>query len=207
MTERTVDLWRYLPEYLKQFPELNKLFEAEKPEFQTLVYNLNRLLNNLFIDTATSGGLDRFEQILHLYPNPGDTVEIRRSNIMAAWFSDKMYTMKTLLNRLSVLQGNDNIQLVWDEDDNYLLHVFTRLEVQGQVDRLHEILEEMLPADIAYESTNYIEATKEVGVYYAAGLSVTGTLFLTNDFTGTVEISGNAFVGMANGYTEIISTN
>lgn len=207
MTERTVDLWRYLPEYLKQFPELNKLFEAEKPEFQTLVYNLNRLLNNLFIDTATSGGLDRFEQILHLYPNPGDTVEIRRSNIMAAWFSDKMYTMKTLLNRLSVLQGNDNIQLVWDEDDNYLLHVYTRLEVQGQVDRLYEILEEMLPADIAYESTNYIEATKEVGVYYAAGLSVTGTLFLTNDFTGTVEISGNAFVGMANGYTEIISTN
>lgn len=207
MTERTVDLWRYLPEYLKQFPELDKLFEAEKPEFQTLVYNLNRLLNNLFIDTATSGGLDRFEQILHLYPNPGDTVEIRRSNIMAAWFSDKTYTMKTLLNRLSVLQGNDNIQLVWDEDDNYLLHVFTRLEVQGQVDRLHEILEEMLPADIAYESTNYIEVTKEVGVYYAAGLSVTGTLFLTNDFTGTVEISGNAFVGMANGYTEIISTN
>lgn len=205
--ERTVDLWQYLPDFLKQFRELNTLFEAERPQFQALVHNELSLLNNLFIDTATNEGLKRFEQILHLYPDPTDTLEIRRSNIMSAWFSDKTYTLKTLLNRLSTLQGNDNIQLEWDEDDAYLLHVTTRLEIKGQVDRLHEILEEMFPADIAYQSTNYIEATKEVGVYYAAGLSVTGTLFLTNDFTGTVEISGNAFVGMANGYTEIISTN
>lgn len=235
MTERTVDLWRYLPDYLQEFLELQVLFAAERPEFQTLVHNLNSLLDNLFINTATDAGLERFEQILHLYPNPTDTIAIRRSNVMAAWFSDKKYTLKTLLNRLSTLQQNENVQLIWDEDDNYLLHVITRMELQGQVDRLYEILEEMLPADIAYESVNYIEfnetfnifygvglvgtgtlfltddfnetVTDDLTLYYAAGIVGTGTLFLTNDFTGTVEISGNAFVGMANGYTEIISTN
>ena len=235
MTERTVDLWHYLPDILKEFRELNALFHAEEPQFQLLVHNQIGLLDNLFIDTATSEGLKRFEQILHLYPNPGDTIAVRRSNVMAAWFSDKKYTLKTLLNRLSTLQGNDNIQLEWDEDDNYLLHVITRLEIMGQVDRLYEILEEMLPADVAYESVNYIEFNETFNVFYGVGLVGTGTLFLTDDFnetvfddltlyyatgivgTGTlfltddfnesVEISGNAFVGMANGYTEFISTN
>lgn len=261
--ERTVDLWRYLPEYLKQFLELVKLFEAERPQFQLLVHNQHKLLNNLFIETATDEGLKRFEKILHLYPNPTDTVEIRRSNVMAAWFSDKTYTLKTLMNRLTTLQGNDNVQLDWDEDDAYLLHVTTRLEIKGQVDRLAEILEEMFPADIAYESKNYIEFDETFNLFYGVGLVGAGTFFLTNDFnqvvraavphyigagisetetlfgtndfnetvnadmalyyasgivgTGiffltdnfneSVEISGNTFVGMANGYTEFISTN
>jgi len=184
--ERTVDLWRYLPEYLKQFLELVKLFEAERPQFQLLVHNQHKLLNNLFIETATDEGLKRFEKILHLYPNPTDTVEIRRSNVMAAWFSDKTYTLKTLMNRLTALQGNDNVQLDWDEDDAYLLHVTTRLEIKGQVDRLVEILEEMFPADIAYESKNYIEFDETFNLFYGIGLTGTGTLFLTDDFNETV---------------------
>ena len=235
MTDRTVDLWRYLPNYLKEYDELVSLFAAEKPEFQILVHNLNSLLDNLFINTATDAGLERFEQILHLYPNPTDTIAVRRSNVMAAWFSDKKYTMKTLLNRLTTLQQNENVQLVWDEDDNYLLHVITRLEIMGQVDRLYEILEEMLPANIAYESLNYIEFNEtfnlfygvglvgtgyffltndfnevvnaDMTLYYASGIVGTGTLFLTDNFNESVEISGNAFVGMANGYTEFISTH
>ncbi len=261
--ERIVDLWQYLPEYLKQYKELIFLFAAEEPHFQILVKDTIKLLNNMFIDTATDEGLKRFEKILQLYPNPGDTIEVRRSNVKANWFSNKVYTLKTLLTRLQLLQQNENVQLYWDEDDIHLLHVITRLEQMGQVDRLHEILEAMLPANVAYDSDNYIEFNETFNLFYGVGLVGTGTFFLTNDFnqtlgalvphyigagmsgTGTlfgtndfnetvnadmalyyasgivgtgiffltdnfnesVEISGNAFVGMANGYTEFISTH
>lgn len=263
MTERTVDLWQYLPEFLKKFRELDKLFEAERPQFQLLVHNQIDLLNNVFIETATNEGLKRYEKILNLYPNPTDSIEVRRSNIMAAWYSNKIYTLKTLFERLQIIQGNDNIQLIWDEDDNLYLHITTRMELSGQVDRLHEILEAMLPANVAYESINRIEFNETFTIFYGvglvgagtffltddfrqtfnnpvpayvgAGMSATGTLFGTNDFNETVnsdmalyyasgivgtgvffltdnfnesvEISGNTFVGMANGYTEFISTN
>lgn len=263
MDERTVNLWRYLPEFLKQYRELDALFQAEQPEFQTLVHNQIIEFNDFFIETATQEGLKRFEKILGIYPNPGDSIEIRRKNIMVHWYTHDVYTLLTLKNRLSMLQGNDNIQLTWNEDDPFLLHVVTRLELKGQVDTLYQILESMLPANIAYDSDNYIEFNETFTIFYGAGLVGTGTLFLTDDFKETVggalahyigsgmsisgsvfgtndfnetvnadlslyyasgivgtgiffltdnfnesvEISGNTFVGMANGYTEFISTH
>jgi len=234
MIERNVDLWQYLPEFLKQFRELDGLFEAERPQFQALEHNRQSLLDNLFIETATNEGLKRFESILGLTPSAGETLEVRRSNVLTNWFSNKVCTLKTLLTRLQILQQNENVQLYWDEDDIHLLHVITRLEQMGQVDRLYEILESMLPANVVYDSDNYIEFNKAFNVfygvglvgtgyffltndfneivnadmtlYYASGIVGTGTLFLTDNFNESVEISGNAFVGMANGYTEFIST-
>ena len=261
--ERIVNLWQYLPEYLKEYRELDKLFEAEQPVFQALVHNQWDLLNNVFIETANDPGLKRYEKILKMYPNPGDSIETRRSNVMANWFSNKTYTLKTLLTMLQILQGNNNIQLTWDEDDSFYLHIITRLEQSGQVDRLYEILERVLPANIVYESLNRIEFNETFNVFYGVGLVGAGTFFLTNDFNQTVgalvphyigagiseagtlfgtndfnetvnsdmalyyasgivgtgiffltdnfnesvEISGNTFVGMANGYTEFISTH
>lgn len=207
MIERTVDLWQYLPEFLKQFRELDGLFEAERPQFQALEHNRQSLLDNLFIETATNEGLKRFESILGLTPSAGETLEVRRSNVLTNWFSNKVYTMKTLLTILQVLQGNNNVQLTWDSVDPFLLHVVTRLEKRGQVDKVYEILEKMLPMNVDYDSDNFIEVNQTIPLYTAVGLTGTFTLFLTNDFNEEVDISGNAFVGMANTYTEIISTN
>ena len=47
----------------------------------------------------------------------------------------------------------------------------------------------------------------DMALYYASGIIGTGIFFLTDNFNESVEISGNAFVGMANGYTEFISTH
>lgn len=195
MIERTVDLWQYLPEFLKQFLELDKLFEAEQPQFQLIVHKQMELLNNMFIQTATDEGLKRFEKIVGIYPNPGETIDLRRTNVLAAWFSNTMYTMKVLLTRLQMLQGNDNVQLTWDEDDCYLLHIKTHLEQIGQVDSLYQILEMMLPANIAYESINEILFEKNIIQYYGVGLVGTGYFFLTNDFNETVSSILPAYVG------------
>lgn len=186
MVERTVDLWEHLPSFLKQFKELDKLLEAERPEFQLLVRNEIDLLNNLFILTATNEGLKRFEKILNIYPSPDDSIETRRNNVMVKWYSKDIYTMKTLKNRLDMLQGNDNVQLEWDETDNFLLHVVTRLDFKGQVDTLASILESMLPANVAYQSVNYIEFNETFNLFYGVGMTGTGTLFLTDDFNETV---------------------
>ena len=182
MVERTVDLWQYLPGFLKKFREMDKLLSAEEPEFQALVHGQLEMMNNMFILTATDVGLKKFEKILHLYPNPDDTIESRRNNVMVHWYSKDVYTLKTLFNRLSMLQGNDNIQIDWDEDDIYLLHIITRLELKGQVDTLAQIIEMMLPANIAYESVNRIEFSETFNLFYGVGLVGAGTVFLTDDF-------------------------
>ena len=260
---RDINLIHYLPLFVQEYREIKHIMDAENPEFQLVADESEVLKNNQFITTCDENGIARFEKILGIYPNPGDSIEIRRKNIMVHWYTNDVYTLLTLKNRLSMLQGNDNIQLTWNEDDPFLLHVVTRLELKGQVDTLYQILESMLPANIAYDSDNYIEFNETFTIFYGAGLVGTGTLFLTDDFNETVggalahyigsgmsisgsvfgtndfnenvnadlslyyasgivgtgiffltdnfnesvEISGNTFVGMANGYTEFISTH
>ena len=195
MVERTVDLWEHLPSFLKKFRELDKLLEAEKPEFQLLVHNGLKLLNNLFILTADEDGLERFEKILKIYPSADDTVETRRKTVMVQWYTKDVYTLKTLRNRIEMLQGNDNVQIVWDDEDNFLLHITTRLDYKGQVDTLAWILECMLPAEVAYDSFNRIEFEDSVTLFYGVGLVGTGYFFLTNDFNETVSSVLPTYVG------------
>ena len=187
MTERTVDMWRYLPPFLKQFRELDKLIEAETPEFQALLHSQLQMLDDLFIETAHEEGLKKYEELLNIYPDPDDSIETRRQNVFAHWYSHDVYTLKVLRNRLVMLQGDDNIQLSWNEDDNFLLEVVTRLEKKGQIDNLIQILETMLPANVAYDSQNRLEINQEITFVFVMGLSFTGTLFNTNDIAETVE--------------------
>ena len=107
--------------------------------------------------------------------------------------------MKTLRNRLEMLQGNSNINLIWDDVDKLLLHVITRLESKGQVDTLVGILEGMLPMNIAYQSENRLEITENIDMSFAMGLSMTGTLFNTTDIVGVypVDIPANVGAGIS----------
>ena len=202
MDEKTVNLWEYLPPFLKDFKEIEKLLSAENPEFQTLVHNQLKLFNNLFIDTAEDEGLKRFESILHLYPSPTDTLETRRNNVMAAWYSYDMYTLNTLIKRIVMLQGNTHYDVSWDDDDNYLLHLIVDLSQDGQIDYLYKMLEMMLPANINYTVENRIIMESTLTLYCGAGTIGCGTLFLTNDLVGTIRNNVPAYFS-----GEIIHTN
>jgi len=182
--EIKVDLWKYLPPFLKQFRELDKLLLAEEPEFQEFLFWKIHTLENLFIESAHDEGLKQYEKLLGLYPLPGESLETRRQNVFSKWFATDKYTMKTLLQRLQMLQGNDNVQLEWDEINHFFLHVITRLEQPGQVETLCQILETMIPANIGYQSNNMIEIAGEISMSFVMAGSITATLFNTNDIVG-----------------------
>ncbi len=177
MTERTVDLWEHLPKFLKDFEELDELLKAEEPQFQLLVKNGIKLIDNIFILTADSNGLKHFENILHLVPAADDDVETRRKNVLSHWYITDIFNLQALKTRIALLQGDDDVQLVWDADDCYLLHITVRLDYKGQTNTLIGILEEMLPANIVYDITNNIEISGTIPNYVAVGMSGTATIY------------------------------
>lgn len=229
---RKVDLWYYLPEFLKNFLELNEILEAEEPEFQMLVKQCDDVMNDMFITTATTRGISRYEEIMGIRPDAGTTLESRRSAVMTRWWDATPYTIRALKNRIAIIQGNADIQISFAEDNPYLIQIVTRLESPGQVDDLAYILETMLPANLVVDSDNRIEVDLKVGLSYGMGASVAGTLFLTNDLNETVQtglehkigvgmsdttalfltndlnesvnVSGKARVGMASGFTNVL---
>ena len=178
---RTVDLWEYLPPILKDFLEMREILKTETPEFQALSDNLDDLAKDSFITEASVKGIARFEQMLKIFPSAGASLETRRSKILTEWWDVTPYTMRTLKNRIMVIQGNDNIEISFAEDDPYTIQIVTHLENPGQVDDLDYILQTMLPANLVIDCFNSIEMCSTINPVYGMGATMTETLFLTND--------------------------
>ena len=181
---RTVDLWRYLPGYLKDFKELKALFEAEKSEFQMLDINQNNLLNDLFIDTASENGVSRFEKLLGITDTSGD-LERRRATVLAKWWNIAPYTMRSLKNRIITIQGNDNVRLEFDNEDIYVLHVTTHLEKTNQINDLIYILQTMCPANMSYTIENMATIEAKADIINGIGMTTVVNIQVASDIDWT----------------------
>ena len=201
---RKVDLWYYLPPFLKEFLEMREILGAEEPEFQELVKEYDDVLKDNFIITATERGIARFESMLGIRPDASASLETRRSAVLTKWWDTTPYTLRTLKNRIALIQGNSNIQISFGKDNPYCIQIVTRLETAGQVDDLAYIIQTMLPANLEVDSANRLEGTVNVGLFYGMGTGMTETLFLTNDLNENVNVPGNALVGMASGFTNVL---
>lgn len=145
---RTVDLWQYLPPFLKDFKEMDELLKAEEPEFQQMAERLVELLDDMFISTAHDRGLKRYEALLGIKPSSSATIEERRTNILARWYDSMPFTIRALKERLAILQGNDNVD-AWTE--GYTLHVLTDLSTAEEIHAAAAIIDTMIPANLGYQ--------------------------------------------------------
>ena len=144
---RLDEMLGFLPEFLRDFRELREIIIAEEPEFDMLVENLENTLNSMFIETATEMGLEKYEKLLNIKPI-STNIEERRANVMALWFSNMPFTIRALKERLSMIQGNTNVD-AWVT--NYLLHVKTDLSTNEQISNARIIIDSMIPANLGLQ--------------------------------------------------------
>ena len=232
---RNVDLWKHLPPFLKNFREMCGLIDGENPEFNLIAQDVDSMLDEFFIQTATDTGLKRYEKILGISPTTGDSLESRRSAIMTRWHDVTPYTMTALKNRIVAIQGNDDVEIIYSPNRPYEIEIITRLENPGQVNDLAYIIRTMMPCNLIVRSMNIIGGESKVNIGYGVGASmvgtafltndlnadmklpvplgvvgthgVTNTLFLTNDLDESVDIGGTASVGTGGSITNIIEIN
>lgn len=205
---RNVDLWAYLPPFLRDFREMCEILAAEQPEFQDLVTECDNIIDNMFIQTANETGIARFENVINIHPGAGDTLDTRRSAIMTRWNDVTPYTKKALKSRIASIQGNDDVDIEINFSNvDYQISIVTRLERQGQVNDLAYILKTVLPCNLIIRSVNMIMCESETSFIYSVGQTITGTMFLTNDINETLNIRGGGFLGIGETVTHIIQTN
>lgn len=169
---RLDEMFSFLPPFLPEFKELNRIITAEEPEFDLLFGNLKKIQNQMFIETATDEGLKKYESLLGIMPSSTD-IDIRRKNVLALWFSDMPFTIKTLIQRLSVLQGNDNVD-AWVEE--FLLHVKIDLVSAEEIGSARKIIDSMIPANLGLQF-NFEDVIRDVMAWFGvAALYSTSTI-------------------------------
>lgn len=172
-------LIQYLPYAVREFDVFKALTAGEQPEFE-LAWDAQELaLANQYIDTATNYGLSRWEAMLQIVPRTSDTLESRRIKIKAKLNTIVPYTIRALIEKITAIAEGDPFTVTIAEA-SYVLQIITEWESNGQVDSLKDILELMVPVNIAIDSQNQISGEIENPAYISSIPVITDMIALSD---------------------------
>lgn len=140
------NLIEYMPPFLKDVREFNKIFEAEDIEIQNLNKNMNLLLTEVIVNTAKSFGLDRYEKIYGI-KNISSSIEARRAAILTSMNSKVPFTYKWLYNQLRENFGEDGFEINIDYI-NYRIEIVIKSICSEVADVFIESLYKKIPANM-----------------------------------------------------------
>ena len=142
-----VNLLGYWMPILRNLKEFKEIANAEEPEILLLLEAINRTIANMFIETADEDGIKRFENIMGIIPDAGDTLETRRYRVLIKWTDQLPYTEEALKDLLEVLCGEDGYVLKPDYD-NYEIMVKLALGNESVVAEVEALLDRVIPANL-----------------------------------------------------------
>ncbi|CAI8939954.1 YmfQ family protein [Bacillus sp. IT-13CA1] len=142
------EMKNYLPPFLTKVREMSKLLQAEAPEFEQQNKDIFDLTDQLFITTAT-WGLDRWEALLNVAKESGDSIEIRRLRLISKTSNIPPATYQAIEQALNRFLKNPSAQIRLLPKE-YRFNVDIDIDDLQNVRELIETLENIKPAHLAY---------------------------------------------------------
>ena len=140
-------LIEYMPPFLQNILEYNKIFETEDVEIENMRFLIDKILSEVIVKKATSYGLEKYERIYGI-KNKAQTIEARRMEILFKMNNKFPYTVKWLRNTLDESIGKDNYIL---KIKDYELYITINLEYTEAAEMLKKNLIRQIPANIKLE--------------------------------------------------------
>jgi len=138
------DLW---PPIMQEIKEFQKIAEIEETFFKRLQQEIQNIVDDQFIQTATEKGIARRERMLKISPFADDTLGTRRFRVQGLWIGKLPYTYRVLLERLDSLCGPDGYVIELDAGQ-YSLNIKIELTKKRMFDEVVRITRQMVPANI-----------------------------------------------------------
>ena len=139
----------YLPDHLKEIHEMRQITEvAEQPEFDFLLPQNDKAINNQFLETADEYGLARREKIFNISPKASATLEERRFTLSTHILEYRPTTMLFLKKQLDNICGKKGYTLLMK--DNVLI-VKLALATKSAITAVHAAITKIRPANIALD--------------------------------------------------------
>jgi len=146
MDLRPIEMGKYLPEFLKEYEEINQILETENEQFTILQGNLKEAVDNRYWSTADIVGVERFEKMLGIKKN-SDGILSRKYRIQTRWRRSIPYNMQYLDKQLQDICGLGNYEIILDAP-NLTLTVRVGLGVGIVFDEVKKLVEDTVPANL-----------------------------------------------------------
>lgn len=157
-----IDLMRYLPTMYKDIKETKDLVNVENELLEKAGQYLERVLCNQFVLTADSEGIAYYESLLHIMPNPDDSIEFRRQRILNRMTIKPPFTFLFLRRKLDELIGTGKWKAYIDYD-GYTLYVETQIKNQIWLEELTVTINRIKPCNIVFTNKPVFPSNIEVG--------------------------------------------
>lgn len=139
----------YLPPVIGEVKEIQLLMEAMQEEVNPLWVAAEETRNEAFFDTHTIYGISRWEKMLDLSPKGTDSLEIRNYRILARLNERLPFTMRMLRERMQLLVGEGDYQIILNSDLYWLKVVITGLDLK-ELQIIRQELREMIPLNLLF---------------------------------------------------------
>lgn len=167
---RTVKIERYWPRVIGDMRDFQEIARGENPEFATIWEAMERFIQDCFVHTGTEWAIKRWEQIFNIGTYPTDTLDQRRSRILAVITRSLPYTMRALLRMLETLLGAGNFAATVNPVTSTLI-VLVNVRVAHQWDDVRQLLDAVVPANLAIEIGNLYSTHERLAGYTHAQLA------------------------------------
>ena len=154
----------YLPPIMQNFSEIKQIMKVEQKEMDLLVINIQRVLDNAFIQDCDEYGIKKYEAILNILPATDDTLDLRKIRVLMRWNEFVPYTYRVLIRKLNIVCGVNGYDISKDLE-NYILLIELHLSVVRQREEVERFLERVIPMNINYQVSIKYNTHKLVSNY------------------------------------------
>ena len=140
----------YFPDVISKSEHMRNLANADDLGLSLLKNDYDEILRNLYVETATVDGIERYEQMLGILHKLDDSLEDRRVAILAKLNTRLPYTRRVLIQFFNNLVGADGYTLRIDYGRRM---IFLKIELsrKNQVAAIARMLRQVLPANMMFD--------------------------------------------------------
>ena len=153
---------RYLPSFIVKGNILKDIFESQQAEVDLLNNNIQDLIDNLFVETAT-WSLENWEKKYNIPIDLDDTLENRRSRILARMVSKGQPFTKETIEAIANQFTNGSVEVIEHLESDYFTVKFVSTKgippkIQDVYDAINEVKASWLDIDyeFIFNTVNYL---------------------------------------------------
>ena len=156
--ELDTELCRQLPPWYREILDYQQLCQTETAQFEALAQEITGVAENFFFQTMGLDGIEMWEQIFHIVPNPQtEDVEFRRYRVLNRITTKPPYTLGFLYQKLDELIGPGLWEVTVDYP-NYTLYIESSAQNQNYAQEVAFTINRIKPAHIVYVNTPFIQS-------------------------------------------------
>ena len=156
--ELDTELCRQLPPWYREVLDYQQMCQTETAQFEALAQEITGIAENFFFQTMGLDGIEMWEQIFHIVPNPQtEDVDFRRYRVLNRITTKPPFTLGFLYQKLDELIGPGLWEVTVDYP-NYALYIESSAQNQNYASEVAFTINRIKPAHIVYVNAPLIQS-------------------------------------------------